>query len=467
MMQRSNCFRMKTGYRVMVWFLLLTHACAYARYKPNILFILADDQGYGDLGCYGQQKIATPCIDRIASAGMTFTNCYAGSTICAPSRSVLMTGQHTGHTRVRGNMCTVGGTLGDKNGRPVRRMCLTGQDETVGHVMQRAGYRTGIIGKWHLGAYDPNAGPLDRGFDAFTGWRITVDGSSGYYPKRLVVGREIREIAPLSDGSKPYATDLYTDEAIAFIERNKDKPFFLYLAYNNPHSPLEVPDLGPYKDKDWPQHCKIYAAMNHQLDQNVGRLMQTLEDLQLDEKTVVFFCSDNGPRSEPTVIQTEVSEFFNSNGPLRGYKRDLYEGGIRVPMIARWPGRIPAGTRRDVPWSFTDVMATIAQLGGGDPSPQSDGDSMVPVLLGDRQDLGDRFLYWEYFEKGFQQAVRWGRWKALILERGGPMELYNLHQDIGERNNIADQHPEIVKQIEAYLKTARSESVNWPLPEMH
>ncbi len=432
--------------------------------KPNIIFILVDDMGYADLGCYGQKKIQTPNIDKIAGEGIRFTDCYSGSTICAPSRSVLMTGQHTGHTRVRGNMCTVGGTIGYKGNRQVRRMCLTDDDITVGRVLQKAGYRTCLVGKWHLGAYNPDAGPLDRGFDEFYGWTINAAGTGGYYPAQRYRNRELYDMTGNQNGRQnQYSTGICTNEAIDFLKNNKQRNFFLYLSYNNPHSPFQVPDLGPYKDKDWPEHVKIYAGMIHRLDQNIGKLMQTLKELQINEKTVVFFCSDNGPRSEPTQQQTEVSDFFDSNGPLRGYKRDLYEGGIRVPMIVRWPGKISAGTTSDLPWYFADVLPTIANLAGAKPPKNIDGRSVVPVLLGKQNDLGDRFLYWEYFESGFQQAVRWKQWKAIRLKRGEPLVLFDLSKDLAEEHDIATEHPEVIEQIEQYLKTARKESENWPL----
>lgn len=455
--------RVAWGAAAMILPLRFTQA-AEAGKQPNIIFVLADDLGYGDLGCYGQKKIATPNIDTLAREGMRFTDFYAGSTICAPSRSVLMTGQHTGHTRVRGNMCPAGGTLGYKGTRQVRRMCLTDDDITIGHVMKQAGYRTGIVGKWHLGAYDSNAGPMDRGFDEFTGWLINEAGTGGYYPEKRVINGNVVDIPENADGKQHrYTTDLCTDEAIAFFQKNKNTPFFLYLAYNNPHSPLTVPDLGPYKDKDWPEHCKTYAAMIDRLDQNIERLMQSVKDAGLDNNTLVLFCSDNGPRSEPSKIQTEVSDFFDSNGSLRGYKRDLYEGGIRVPMIARWPGRIQAGTTSEVPWYFADVMATAADAGNAKLPADTDGVSIMPILTGQKKELQDRFLYWEYFESGFQQAVRWGKWKALRLKRGQPLELYDLCADIGEHDNVAAEHPEVIQQIETYLKTARTESPNWPL----
>jgi arylsulfatase A-like enzyme len=432
--------------------------------KPNIIFIMADDMGYGDLGCYGQKKIKTPNIDRVAKDGMRFTDCYAGSTICAPSRSVLMMGQHTGHTRIRGNMCRVGGSLGYKGNRQVRRMYLTEEDKTVGHVMQQAGYHTGLVGKWHIGAYNPDAGPLDRGFDEFYGWLIRAGATGGYFPRQRFRNRELYDVPGNADGVRgSYATDICTNEAIDFVKNNKDEPFFLYLAYNNPHSPLEVPEVGPYKEKDWPEHIKIYAGMIHRLDESIGKLMQKLKELKLDEKTVVFFCSDNGPRSEPRQQLTEVAEFFDSNGPLRGYKRDLYDGGIRAPMIVRWPGKIEAGSVSDVPWYFADVLPTAADLAGGRLSENIDGVSVVPVLLGKAKELGDRFLYWEYFESGFQQAVRWGKWKAISFKKGQPLLLFDLSEDISERRNVASEHPEVISKIEKYLETARTESANWPL----
>ncbi|MBN1973808.1 MAG: arylsulfatase [Sedimentisphaerales bacterium] len=432
--------------------------------RPNIIFIMADDLGYENLGCYGANKIQTPNIDRIAGEGIRFTNCYSGSTICAPSRSVLMTGQHTGHTRVRGNMCTVGGTLGYKGNRQVRRACLTDEDITTGHVLQKAGYKTCLVGKWHLGAYDPKAGPMDRGFDEFYGWTINEAATEGYYPSKRFRNRQLYDVKENQSGQQGrYSTDICTDEAVDFVKNNKDKSFFLYLSYNNPHSPFLVPDEGPYKDKDWSGPCKIFAGMIHRLDQCIGRFMQTLKEQQIDEKTIVFFCSDNGPRSEPTQEQTQVAEFFDSNGPLRGYKRDLYEGGIRVPMMVRWPGKISAGITSDFPWYFADVLPTAAEFAGITPHDNIDGKSIVPVLLGKQKDLGDRFLYWECFENGFQQAVRWKNWKAVRLKKGEPLVLFDLSKDLSEEHDIASENHEIIAQIEEYLKTARTESLNWPL----
>ena len=434
--------------------------------RPNIIFIMADDMGYGDLGCFGQKKFRTPNIDRIAAEGMRFTHCYAGSTVCAPSRSVLMTGQHTGHTRVRGNMCRAGGSVGYKGSRKVRRMYLTDEDTTVGNVLQKAGYHTGLIGKWHLGGYKEDAMPLDRGFDEFYGWlNRTYDTIfPTYYPRKRYRNRELYNIAANQNGSKGYYhTDICTDEALRFLKKNKDRPFFLYLAYINPHDPLEVPDLGPYADKPWPKPMKTYAAMIHLLDQRVGKIMRTLKELHIDEKTIVFFCSDNGPRSGGSKTLTEVAEFFESNGPFQGYKRDMFEGGIRVPMMARWPGRIPGAGTCETPWYFADFLPTAADLAGAAPPKNIDGVSLLPSLLGREQVMHDRFLYWEFLERGFQQAVRWRNFKAIRLKQGEPLLLFDLAKDPGEQRNIAAEHLEVVARIEKYLKTARTESPEWPL----
>lgn len=436
--------------------------------RPNIIFILADDMGYGDLGCFGQKKFQTPNIDSLAGEGIRFTQCYAGSTICAPSRSVLMTGQHTGHTRVRGNMCIVGGSVGYKGKQQVRRMYLTDEDRTVGHVLQKAGYRTCLVGKWHLDGFNPKAGPMDRGFDEFYGWLISSAETGGYYPAKRFRNRELYDVPGNEKGSRGrYEPDMCTNEAIEFIKNNKDRSFFLYLAYNSPHSPLQVPDLGSYKDKDWPEHIKTYAAMVYGLDQNVGKVIQMLKELRLDDKTIVFFCSDNGPRSEPTAQLTEVADFFDSNGPLRGYKRDLYEGGIRVPMIVRWPGKVPSGKTSDFTWYFADFLPTAGELAGVESPKNIDGISVMPMFLSPSQVASDnRFLYWEFFEGGFQQAVRWRNWKAIRLKQGQSLVLFDISEDLGEQNNVADKHPEVVAQIEEYLKTARTESAEWPLQLM-
>jgi len=432
---------------------------------PNIVFIMADDLGYGDLGCYGQKLIRTPRLDQMAEEGTRFTDCYAGSTICAPSRCVLMTGQHTGHTRVRGNMAKRGGTLGWKRNKRVRRMHLTDEDVTVAQVLQRAGYRTCQIGKWHLEGYEPTAVPDRRGFDQVYCKLMHDPGTDGYYPKkRYCNGRMVDVPGNQAAARATYDTDLSTQEAIDFIKRNVDRPFFVYLSYMCPHDPYAVPDLGPYAHKDWTNSQKTYAAMITHLDACVGRILDTLKQTGIDQRTIVFFCSDNGPRSAGKAEETRTMEFFDSNGLLAGYKRDMTEGGIRVPMIVRWPGKVPAGRTDDAVWYFADFLPTAAELAGVEPPAGIDGISVLPTFLGrEQKTLSDRFLYWEYFERGFQQAVRWRNWKAIRPRLGQPLQLYDLARDVSESHDVAAQHPDVVQRIEAYLKTARTESENWPV----
>jgi arylsulfatase A-like enzyme len=431
--------------------------------RPNIVFILADDLGWGDVGCYGQTKIKTPNIDRMAVDGIRFTQAYAGAPVCAPSRSVLMTGQNTGHTRVRGNNCFAGGLVQGKN----RRANLTDQDVTVGNVLQKAGYRTCLIGKWHLEGYDPKASPLDRGFDEFYGWLLTEPGTHdpAYYPARCVVNRQVIDVPGNENGKKGiYETNLYTRYASKFIRRNNDKPFFLYFCASAPHDPLVAPpDLKPYAKEPWDESMKIYAAMVTRLDGAVGQIRDLLRELKIADNTIVIFTSDNGPRSRPTAELTRVAEFFHSNGPLQGYKRDMYEGGIREPALACWPGLIPAGAINDAPWYFADYMPTLSEFAGGTVPANIDGISVAPLFLGKIKQIPERFLYWEFYERGFEQAVQWGQWKAVRHKPGGPLELYKLPDDIGESKNIAAQNPDVAAKIEAYLKTARTDSPEFPI----
>lgn len=430
--------------------------------SPNIILILADDLGYGDLGCYGQQKIRTPHIDQLAVEGTCFTDCYAGSPVCGPSRSVLMTGQHTGHTRLRGNNCRVGGILV----RNKRRMHLTDEDVTVGHVLQKAGYHTGLIGKWHLEGYNPEAIPLNRGFNEFYGWQMWAMETHvpHYYPAKRFFNRDIQPLPENADGRRGlYETDLVFRQGCEFIQRNTNRPFFLFLSPSAPHSPLVAPDDGPYAEESWPQPAKTYAAMVHYLDRGVGWIMQTLQKTGLDDKTIVFFTSDNGPRSEPTAELTEVADFFDSNGLLRGYKRDMYEGGIRVPMIVRWPGHVPAGRSSDIPWYFADFMATAAELAGGEPAPNIDGISMAPVLLGEEPTLVERLLYWEFFERGFEQAARRGAWKVVRHGLDQPLELYALNSDPGETADVASQKSDLLQDEAFDFEAQRTESRYWPI----
>ena len=421
--------------------------------RPNVIFILADDLGYGDLGCYGQKQIATPCLDRLAAEGTRFTQFYAGSTVCAPSRCCLMTGLHTGHAIIRGNA----------------KVPLRPQDVTVAEVFKQAGYATGIVGKWGLGDAGTTGIPNRKGFDEWFGY-LNQTLAHDYYPTKLWRNeQEITLPGNLDGGRKEYSHDLFTREALSFVQRHKSQPFFLYLAYTIPHANnelgaktgdgMEVPDYGPYADRNWPGPEKGKAAMIARMDGDVGRLMAELKRLGLDNKTLVLFASDNGPHHEGGV----KPEFFDSNGPLRGGKRDLYEGGIRVPMIARRPGSVPAGRVSDAAWAMWDFLPTVCELTGRPVPAGIDGVSTLPLIEGRAPVRGHEFLYWEFHEKGFHQAVVMGEWKAVRIGMGQPLELYNLKADPAERDNVADKHPDVVARIETYLKTARSESEQWPI----
>ncbi|MCI0418492.1 MAG: arylsulfatase [Acidobacteria bacterium] len=421
---------------------------------PNIVFILADDLGYGDLGCYGQKRILTPNIDRLAAEGMRFTQVYSGSTVCAPSRAALMTGKHTGHGRIRGNR------------RP--DMPLLPEEMTVAEVLKKGGYRTGIFGKWGLGNAGNSGVPNKQGFDAFLGYLAHIHAHNYSTDHLWKNGEQFWLGKNFGGRMQEYPPDLFTDHAIGFVEQNKQRPFFLYLAYTIPHANnelgnatgngMEVPSDAPYSDRDWPQPEKNFAAMITRMDAGVGKLMTALKQAGLDDNTLVFFSSDNGPHLEGG----HTPEFFDSNGPLRGTKRDLYEGGIRVPMIARWPARVKAGQTSHHVWAFWDFLPTAAAAAGVSPPAGIDGISGLPALFGETSRQHEH-LYWEFHEKGFKQAVRFGNWKGIRSGKDAPLELYDLKSDIGEANNVAAKHPEVVARLEQILKTARTDSKEFPL----
>lgn len=433
--------------------------------KPNIIFILADDLGYGDLGCYGQRVIQTPNLDRMAAEGMRFTDCYAGSTVCAPSRCVLMTGYHSGHALVRGNA----------------RVPLRPRDVTVAELLREAGYRTGIIGKWGLGEADSTGVPNRQGFDYWLGY-LNQRHAHNYYPEFLWKNTEKyplpnevqhvlggRDVSPGGVATKRvlYSHDLFTREALAFLERHRPETFFLYLAYTIPHANneagrqgMEVPDYAPYENQDWPQPQKGHAAMITRMDRDVGRLFAKLKELGIDERTIVFFSSDNGPHREGGANP----EFFHSSGPLQGYKRSLHDGGIRVPGIVRWPGKVKAGSVSHLPWYFCDFLPTASQLAGAEVPEGIDGLSIVPTLLGAGEQPRHEFMYWEFHEgRSSSQAVRMGPWKAVRSAPSAPLRLYDLRADIAEAHDVAAAHPDLVARITDYLKTARTQSEHWPL----
>ena len=425
--------------------------------KPNVIFIMADDMGYADAGCYGGKVIATPNIDRMATEGMRFTQCYAGATVCAPSRCVLMTGLHGGHARVRGNFSKVGGVKGLGGG--AGRVPLEADDLTVAEVLKSAGYATGLAGKWGLGEPGTPGLPNAQGFDEWVGF-LNQRRAHSYYPEYIWNNQHKVVLPGNANGEKgDYIQDLFAMFSLGFIKKYRAEPFFLYLPYTLPHAQLEIPELGEYADKPWKDTEKAYAAMVTRLDSDVGRILALLKELELDEKTLVFFCSDNGAADR-------WEGRFDSSGALRGRKRDLYDGGLRVPMIARWPGKIKQGVVNEAVWSFADVLPTLAAIGGAKlaDSPKLDGVSVLPSLLGTQQSgLADRFLYWETFEGGFQQAARWKDWK--VVRRGqDKLELYDLASDPGEKTDAAAKNPAVVKQFEDFLKGARTESQAWPWP---
>jgi len=434
--------------------------------RPNIIYIMADDLGYGDLGCYGQKTIKTPNIDELADEGMRFTDHYAGSTVCAPSRCCLMTGFHTGHALVRGNA----------------RIPLRPSDVTVAELLKQAGYTTGIIGKWGLGEPETTGIPNRQGFDYWFGY-LNQRHAHNYYPAYLwrneekvelknevnhVIGGRDRTPGGVATKRVEYSHDLFAEDALGFLEKNKDRPFFLYLALTIPHANNEagVPSLEPYADMfGWPEPQMGHAAMITRMDGDVGRLMAKLKKLGLDNDTIVMFTSDNGPHKEGGADPT----FFNSSGPLQAYKRALYEGGIRVPMIARWPGKIEAGSVSGHVSAFWDFLPTCCELVGAEAPEGIDGISMVPTLMGRPGEQREHeYLYWEFHEQGKRQAVRMSDWKGIrqnvAKNPNGPIELYNLKNDIGEKNNVAARHPSIVAKIEECMKAARTPSEHWPLP---
>ncbi|MEA3401843.1 MAG: arylsulfatase [Armatimonadota bacterium] len=424
---------------------------------PNIIFILADDLGYGDLGCYGQQIIQTPNIDRMAAEGLRYTDAYAGSTVCAPSRCCLMTGRDTGHAYVRGNA----------------RVPLPPEERTVAEYLKEIGYATGIVGKWGLGEPDTYGIPNRHGFDYWFGY-LNQGRAHNYYIDYVW---ENEEKYPLpgneGDGRETYSHDVIVEKGLDFIRRHRGEPFFLYFAVTLPHANnergretgdgMEVPDYGIYADRDWPSPQKGHAAMISRLDRDVGRVLDLLAELDIDQNTLVFFTSDNGPHKEGGADPA----FFNSWGPLRGYKRDLYEGGIRVPMIARWPGRIEAGTESAYPWAFWDLPATVSELTGCACPEDIQGVSVAPTLFGGEGPQRE-VLYWEFQGGGraasgkFKQAVRLGNMKAVREGMTRPTEVYDLERDIGETTDLAEERPEVVAHAEELFARWRTESEHFP-----
>jgi uncharacterized sulfatase len=442
---------------------------------PNVVVILADDLGYGDLGCYGQKVIQTPRLDRMAAEGIRLTQFYAGSCVCAPSRYVLMTGTDTGRGHVRGN-----------GGEGISS--LKKNDDTIPKFMKRCGYRTALCGKWGLGAAVPgNEGlPRDQGFDLFFGY-LNQTHAHNYYPDFLWLDEQKQQLPNIVPPLKKspggvatkkveYSADLIRDKAFTFIRdcNERKEPFFLYWASTNPHANneakaatgngQEVPDEGIYAGKPWPAADRGQAAMISRLDSDVGQLFDLLSKLGIDDNTLVLFSSDNGPHHEGG----QDTERFDPNGPLRGMKRDLYEGGIRVPLVARWPGRIKAGQTSDHISYLGDVFATLAELASPQPwqsKAPMNSISFLPTLTGRAADQKEHeFLYWEFYEQGSKQAVRAKNWKAVRMPMlTGKIELYDLSADIGEAKDIAAENPDIVRRMEQLMAEAHVPDSNWPV----
>jgi len=416
--------------------------------KPNIIYILADDLGYGEVGYNGQKLIQTPELDQLAEEGMRFTNHYCGNSVCAPSRCSLVTGLHPGHAYIRAN----------SPGYPNGQTPLPKDTETIGKLMQRAGYQTAIIGKWGLGSINDSGNPNLQGFDYFFGYTDQRQAHN-YYPKYLWRNSKKIQLNNTEDSHNDYSHDLFTEEALEFIVKNKGDSFFLYLAYTIPHVKYQVPDLAQYKDKDWPKNMKIHAAMTSRMDRDIGTIKRRLEKLGIAENTLIIFNSDNGAHGSHN-----SKKFFNISGQLKGIKRTMYEGGVRSPMIAYWPKTIAPNTVSDHLSAFWDMLPTFSEISGESIQGKTDGISMLPTFLGKtEQQKKHKFLYWELYEKTPNQAVRFDKWKGVVVDRrqGNTVELYDLSQDEGERSDQAQDHPEIVDQIKSMMEKAHIPNPYW------
>ncbi len=445
--------------------------------KPNIIFILADDLGYNDISSYGQKLFSTPHIDQLAETGMRFTQHYAGSTVCAPSRSSLLTGQHTGHTFIRGN----------KEWKPEGQYPLEAEAFTLAEALQDAGYVTGAFGKWGLGYPGSEGDPNNQGFDEFFGYNCQRLAHH-YYPYHLWHNQE-KIVLKENEGSATgqYSPDLIHQQALNFLETHKDRPFFLYYPTTIPHAEMIAPEeymekyrgkfapenrykgvdsgeryrQGPYGSQ--PEAHAATVAMINVLDDMVGEIVAKLKKLGIYENTLILFSSDNGPHTEGGAHP----DYFDSNGPFRGYKRDLYEGGIRVPMIAVWHGKIEAGTETGHPSAFWDLFPTFAEITGAALPENIDGISFLPTLLGNREaQQKHEYLYWEFHERDGRKALRKGDWKLVNYNVFNPekttTELYNIATDPGEKNNVADANPDIVMELSKLMLSARNESELFP-----
>jgi arylsulfatase A len=439
--------------------------------RPNIIFILADDLGYGDIGCYGQQKIATPNIDLLATMGVKFTQFYSGSTVCAPARCTFMTGMHTGHAAIRGNV-----TL-----KPEGQFPLPDSIVTIAMLLKQAGYSTGAFGKWSLGFITTPGDPQKKGFDEFFGYNCQ-SLAHNYYPDHLWHNHERVELSGNLKYDSTYSADMIHQQAMNFLQAKHDKPFFLYLPYTLPHADVIAPHDEVYyyyvkkfneppveqKGSDGEKHHfdpyphAAYAAMVSRLDKFVGEIMNAVKEKGIEKNTLIIFTSDNGPHKE----NGGDPVFFSSSGGLKGIKRDLYEGGIRVPFMAYLPGLTKAGTVNTMPAALWDLFPTFLELANVPSGRHTDGISILPAIKGQKQNQPP-FFYWELHESGGKQAVRFGKWKGVKLnvsnQANAPIELFNLTTDPEEKHNVASKYREIVKQIEGIMKEQYVPNKDWPL----
>lgn len=437
---------------------LLTNMSLGSEPRPNIVFVLADDLAQGDLGCYGQKLIHTPNLDRMAAEGTRYTQAYAGSSVCAPSRASLMTGLHMGHCPIRGNYEL---KTGSKFG--AGQLPLPASTVTVAQLLKSSGYATACMGKWGMGQFDTTGSPHKKGFDHFFGYNGQVHAHS-YFPTYLHDDEARIELPENNDNAqKTYAAELIQNDMLQWVGQQGSKPFFLFYATTLPHGKYEIDELGIYAERtDWTDKERAYAAMVTRLDSDMGELFSLLEEMQVDQNTLVLFAGDNGSSFAP---DSAIGKRFDQSmgGALRGFKRTMYEGGLRQPAIARWPGVVPAGRVSDDPWAFWDFLPTAAELANATLPPElhTDGVSLVSYLKGGPAPTRDYF-YWELHERQPKQAIRFGNWKGVRNRIGAATELYNLKSDTAESHDVADQNPELVAKAEQLMNEARVENENFP-----
>lgn len=461
---------------LLLWLPLLFAWLAYpasatrGRERPNIIFILADDLGWAEVGAYGQKKIRTPHLDRVAREGMRFTQFYSGAPVCAPSRCVLLTGRHTGRAYIRNN----------SEVQPEGQRPLAAAEVTLAELLKERGYATGAVGKWGLGMVGTEGDPNRQGFDFFYGYNCQRHAHS-HYPTYLRRNQEVEKLEgnPGGPTGSQFSHDLFEAEALRFIREHRERPFFLYVPFAIPHLALQAPEdaVAEYRSQ-WedppytggkgylphPTPRAAYAAMVTRMDRSVGRILELLKELGLERNTLVCFTSDNGPTYNR--LGGSDSDFFESKAHLRGYKGEVYEGGLRVPFIARWPGKIQAGSMSQHPAAFWDVLPTLCELTSTAIPPGTDGLSFLPTLLGRGEQRRHPYLYWEHSSYTGQQAVRLGDWKGVrrnMTQGNLEVELYHLATDPGEKRNVASERLELVQRIEGIMQSARTPSPLFPL----